>query len=954
MSTRPRHGGLVAVLDPSMGAAGSTLVGRGPTLARIDVLLRSAARARGSGLLVEGVAGIGKTSVMRWAAVLAVERGFDVRWATGMPTESDVPFGSLRMLMRPDRSRGEPLAPRLADLWDDHSSTADPAVGHLAPATSGVQVMASELIEHLSRRGRAAPVLVVLDDAQWADSSSVAVVGHLARSVVADRIGVLVSRRVADTPRGDAAGDELRSRLLDGIAVWELGPLTAEESVTALIHGGLSSADAARWATRCGGLPLALEEVGRSLRSGPPDPRTIASVLPDAFVAQVRAQPSEVADAMALAALCSQLSVITRVGGSSAIAALGAAEATGLLTIVTTDDRDPAVVEFRHPLVHAAVLAQLEPAVERDLHGAIARALRDLGDIDMAAVHLAASTTGPEPEAAAALEAMAVRAAGRGAVVEAAQALSRAASLTADPDARARLLTRAADAWFDGGSRDTAFETIEVAIESAVDPRARAEARLMRARMSVWARSPVDAVREASEVGASMRDLDHALAATALGWAASMGYLAGDLRTAVERGRDADTLAASSGDMVAAAGVASSVAWTSFLSGEWDAYDARIETLEPLMHYLLDQRTWAGVHLAEMIATSWVCAERWTEADPLIRKLMSTARSLGSDLSTASTSSLLAALCWRLGRWDEAAALVAPLIDGLDGPPATQAFIRVLVAQITATRGDVAATRELVAQALPVASQVSLPLIAAIGHGALGHLELSLGNDDAALAHLDRTAEITERIGLREPGYFLWIGDHLEALRRVGRTGELSERLDALELLNRRADRRWLHGVIARSRARVANDDSGAAWFDRALSSFEALGMPFEVAQTLAVRGRPGDRSDARRLYLRLGAMQWAQGLADGIDEPRDQMLHRSGVLDQLTAQERNVALAVVSGRTNREIAAELYLSVRTVEHYLGSAYRRLGVKNRTELATTVAAALSAPSPSTSTLRRPS
>ena len=150
--------------------------------------------------------------------------------------------------------------------------------------------------------------------------------------------------------------------------------------------------------------------------------------------------------------------------------------------------------------------------------------------------------------------------------------------------------------------------------------------------------------------------------------------------------------------------------------------------------------------------------------------------------------------------------------------------MRALVGQLTASMGRVDETRDLIAFALPVAASAGVPVVTAIANAALGHLELSLGNDQAALALLDKVADLTDRMNLREPEYFIWQGDYLEALVRVGRVDEVADRVTELN-----------------------------------------------------------------------------------------------------------------------EIAAELHLSAKTVDHYLQSAFRRLGVRNRTELATSVARDLDAP-----------
>jgi DNA-binding CsgD family transcriptional regulator len=475
----------------------------------------------------------------------------------------------------------------------------------------------------------------------------------------------------------------------------------------------------------------------------------------------------------------------------------------------------------------------------------------------------------------------------------------------------------------------------------------------------MWMRSPKDMVRGLTEVAEAMREIDPARAAIALATASTAGYLEGDIGAAIERGREAERIALAGGDVVSAATASAAVAWNAFMVGQWEEYDRRLEPLEPLMRLLLEQRSWAGIHLAELFATTWVCAERWSDAEPLIRQLLHVTRTMGASLSAASTSLLLASLCWRRGRWDEALALSVPLLEEPEIPPVTLSWMRVLVAQQAAASGRVDETRSLVALALPVAISADVPLIVAMANAALGHLELSLGNDEAALTHFDRVADLTQRMGFAEPEYFTWQGDYLDALVRVGREAEARELVRTLSKLGDDGNRRWVKGVVARTNGQLDGNDAS---FEDALSCFDGLGMPFEVARTLVLRGRRGDLVDARRLFLRLGASAWAERVRVGLSAsagPKGSAAdHVSGdvasspgprrsapiaVLDQLTPQERAVALVAMSGRTNREIAAELHLSAKTIDHYLQRAYRRLGVKNRTELAATIAHALDAP-----------
>ncbi len=917
------------------------LVGRDEPLAAVDAVLAAAAEGSGSGLIVEGIAGIGKTALLAQAVERAVSLGFRVRHSVGVPLEAELPYGVLSAVFAAERRRTSrtPLAePLISALGMAHS----PASAGSGPL-SWLEV-SGDAIEVLSTAGADQPQLVVVDDVQWADASSLAVLGHIARHARADSIAVLFGRRTHEP------SSVRHQQALAGIASIELRPLTMEESVAAMRGMGCSPAAAHRWAPRCGGLPLAISEVSR--HGSVAEHEAIAAVLPDAFRARIGAVPPQSREALLALALANDLTIVRSVGGDAIVAALEHAVDAGIVQMDRTGDAPHA--DFRHPLMRAALLADVPVTEERAMHRRLAVALIEAGDLDRAALHLAAGAVADDAAAADAVTQLAERAQSRGALAESAVAYRRAADLSPDPDVKSGLLRRSADAFFDHGDASAAFAAVDEAISVALDRGVAADARDLRARISVWVTSPSASVRQLLEIAEDMRAVDGRRAATALAAACGSGHLTSDLRLAMERGRDAERIATEAGDIVLAASASGFLAWNACLVGEWTEWEERLEPLEPIMRMLIASRSWAGIHLAQLFGTTWVCAERWDTAEPLIRELLHVTRSMGARLTDAATSLLLGSLCWRRGRWEEAAALVMPLLDIVDVPPLTRAWMQVQIAELTASRGMVDETRRLVAEGLPVAVQADVPLIVAIGEAVLGHLELSLGDVEAALSHLDRTAALTESMGFVDPCYFLWQGDHLDALVRAGRNAEAADRAATLAKLGREGGRRWATGVAARIEAQLASDpDERSDAFERSLDDLESLGMPFEVGRTLLARGSERDLVDARRLFLRLGAGVWADaaeprrsGGWDGVERRASDRAARESrrVLDQLTPAERSVALGVASGLTNRQIAAELHLSAKTVDHYLQHAYRRIGVRNRAELAATIALAISAPS----------
>jgi DNA-binding CsgD family transcriptional regulator len=225
-----------------------------------------------------------------------------------------------------------------------------------------------------------------------------------------------------------------------------------------------------------------------------------------------------------------------------------------------------------------------------------------------------------------------------------------------------------------------------------------------------------------------------------------------------------------------------------------------------------------------------------------------------------------------------------------------------------------------------------------------GLLELGTGTPREAIAVLRDTARFSLAHGLCEPGVSMWAGDLAEAYARADVPDEAQESLAILEKHATANRRSAALAVVARLQGILAAPDVYADRFDEALEWHHRMPLPFEVARTHLCFGerlrRERQRIAARRelrtaldTFERLGAEPWAQrarvelraaGEAAAADRPETA---------DLTPQELQVALLVSGGATNREAAAALFLSPKTVEVHLTHVYRKLGVRSRTELA---------------------
>jgi DNA-binding CsgD family transcriptional regulator len=231
----------------------------------------------------------------------------------------------------------------------------------------------------------------------------------------------------------------------------------------------------------------------------------------------------------------------------------------------------------------------------------------------------------------------------------------------------------------------------------------------------------------------------------------------------------------------------------------------------------------------------------------------------------------------------------------------------------------------------------------AYASAALGFLELGLGDPEAAIAALATVEQITSDGELAEPWVFQSAPDLIEGLSRVGRTDRAWERLELLESQAETAGRISALAAAARCRGILAEDYESP--FEAALDLHARVPTPFERARTSLAYGerlrRDGRRADAReRLhgalhdFERLGARPWAERARGELRASGHTVrTPEQRAADDLTPQELQVAAVVAGGATNREAAAALFLSAKTIEFHLGNVYRKLGIRSRTELA---------------------
>ncbi|TML82606.1 MAG: helix-turn-helix transcriptional regulator [Actinobacteria bacterium] len=897
------------------------LIGRERELEQLDALLREARLGRGRALVLRGSAGIGKTVLLDYAAQQA--SGFQVLHYTAVESEAELPFAGLQALLGP-------LLVRLPEIPEPQARAVRAALAlEWIAATNRLAVYAGAL----SLFGVAAervPLLVVVDDAHWVDRPSAEALTFAARRLTAESLALLFAVR-------EGEGTDL------GVALptIELGPLEAAASMELLRErfGSAIAAKVARHlAAATGGNPLALLEVAALLDEGE---RAGSEPLPDYLPASesvertvrrtLRGLPPETRRAL-LAAATSD----SPMGGD--LAALEPAEDAGLVRI------HAGAVAFRHPLVRSAVYHAAPADERRAAHRTLADALTGEEDSDRRAWHLAAAAEGPDESVAAALEAAASRFVNRGGQASASRALERAAELSEDDDACARRLHAAGRAAEHGGDLDRAGVLAERALTRVRDAGIRSAVTVLAWQANDWrglTNDGVDFETEAQRVA----PFHPARAALMLYVSSNEAFRTLDLERALR-------LARKSVDMIPVNAARQA-------PGSWEPWmaDVAANTRWHLAFILLllgrpseaDEAV-RGLLLpatGDLWANYYAYLERYDEARSNIERVLRSARETGDAWAEMWLTRSLAFVDLLEGRFPAARAGAARSLGMAESiaVPGAMAFNLAYLAWLAAVGGREAEAREDVARADDLA-QLGVGYLFLRGRlqATLGLLELGLSRPLAAIEKLVPVADLAERHGVREPGFLRYAPDLIEAYARAGEREAAMRELAKLAELAGALDRRWALAAVARLHGLLGTDDDLDEHFGAALELHEGAGSPFERARTELLYGerlrRAKRRVDAREhlrsateLFDGLGAAPWSEQARSELRASGESIPRRDPTApEKLTPQELQIALQVAEGRTNRDVAAALFLSPKTVEFHLTRVYRKLSIHSRAEL----------------------
>lgn len=884
-------------------------------------------------LVLDGPAGIGKTTLLREASRSAQARGVRVLSCAGTSAEARLAFTALGDLLA-DLDVDEELDAVAARLPATQREALDAALlrGSRPAPTSAVDVRAvsAATLSVLRRLAEDGPVVAVVDDLQWLDASTRRVVEFCARRLPAGA-GLLATRR---TGSGAPSTERLAGLLEpDRATVVSVPPLPGRD-MHLLVRdrqGPLERRLANRVVEVAGGNPLYAVELLKSLPAADAAaelrlPPSLSAVV-DARLEGLPAEAREVLLAVASTA-DPTVPVLSEALGAEVVETLSEPERRGLVTL------SGGRVAFTHPLLAEGVYAGATEAERRRVHRALAAATVSLED---RARHLAAA--GIVPDALEALDAAAVRLRARGALDEAAELLELALGLGGDP----ALAVRVAEHRFDAGDARAAVRLLEEAVDTLPAGQARAEALLLLGEIRYKDNSFPDALTLLEQVPDAAGGDDRLALMCELRLAFTL-YNLGRLDDAAERARAALARADLVDDdalIAQALAVATIVDFSLGHGIDEHRLSRALELADP------GQRTGAELYPGLIAGFLYLWCGRLDEARDQLESMRVQYQELGEEHALAWSSFTRVWLESQAGDPDAIAAAGAAayeqllLLDTVSGR-----------AMAFAAKGEAAAYAGRVEEA-EAACQASLDLFEASGWATwswyprktLGELALARGRADESVEVLAPVIEAWHQIGSSDPipGGILYVGDAAEALIALGRAEEARPIVERLEIGGRELGRAWAVAVGARCRALVLaqqGDHQGAEEFlGRALEAHEGLPMPVERARTLLALGRlhrsQRRRKEARRVLEEARGILVAAGSPlwrERVDDELARLGRPSGDPTTLSPSEERVAVLAGQGLTNRQVAARLSISQKTVEAHLARAYAKLGIHSRAEL----------------------
>jgi DNA-binding CsgD family transcriptional regulator len=898
------------------------LHGRRGERAALGRLLAGVRDGRSGVLVVCGEPGIGKTALLE--SVIRSASGFRVVRSVGVESEMELAFAALQQLCAP-------LLDRLDRLPVPQRNALGVAFGLRAGDAPDRFLVGLAVLSLLAEVAEERPVLCVVDDAQWLDRASAQALVFVARRLLAESVAlVFVTREPGDELEG------LPKLPLDG-----LGSGDARALLASALRVPLDEQVRDRVVAETRGNPLALLELPRGLTAaqlaggfGLPDEPGLPGRIEDSFRRRLAALPADTQRLLLLAAAepVGDPMLVWRAAGRLGIAVQAAAETDGLLTIGTS-------VTFRHPLVRSSVYRAASPEDRQTVHRALADATDPDVDPDRRAWHLAQATAGADEDVAAELERSAGRAQARGGLAAAAAFLERSCALTPEPTDRGRRALAAAEAKHQAGAFDTALGLIAIAEFAPLNELQHAQVDLLRGQIEFAVNRGRDAPQLLLTAARRLEPLDQTLARDtyleALTAVFSPGILASE-ESLLDTARAARAAPPASqpprpSDLLLD-GLALLIT---------EGYAAGTPTLRRAVNGFRGEDISRGEGRRWLWLASRVAAFLWDDEawDDLSGRFVQLAREAGAlsglplALATRSVVPLFAGeLAVAFSQLDEVVAINETTGASL-APYVGLAHVTFRGREAEATPLIDAATREIVRRG----DRQGLRFI----HWVTAVLDNGLGRYQEALVAARQAGEDTHASWWRSWG----LVELIEAAVRSGKPELAADALGRLTQTTAASGTDWALGIEARSRALLTEGQAAETLYREAIERLARTRLRVELTRAHLVYGewlrRERRRLDAREQlrhaheqFTEFGMEAFAERARVELEATGERARKRTAeTRDDLTPQEAQVSRLAADGATNREIAAQLFISPSTVDYHLRKAFRKLGITSRTQLA---------------------
>jgi DNA-binding CsgD family transcriptional regulator len=902
------------------------LWGRQQQCEALDGLLAEVRAGRSRVLVVRGEAGIGKTALLGYAVETAQD--FRVARAEGIESEMELPFAALHQLCGP-------MLDRLDRLPVPQRGALGVAFGLRSGSAPDRFLVGLAVLGLLSEAAADQPLLCLIDDAQWLDQASAQALAFAGRRLDAESVALLFGTR-GRAGEGGLAG-------LPGLALAGLSDADARALLASVLPGRLDERVRDRIIAESAGNPLAVVELPRGVTAaelaggfGLPGAEPVSGRIEGIFRRRLAPLPAATRLLLLLAAAEStgDPALLWRAAGNLGISAADAAapaEADGLLTVA-------ARVTFRHPLVRSAVYQAASAGDRRRVHRAIAVATDPGTDPDRRAWHRAQGVAGPDEDVAAELERSASRAQARGGLAAAAAFMDRAAALTLEPARRAGRALAAAQAKYQAGAFDAALELLATAESGPLDELQRARVDLLRGQIAFASTRGGDAPLLLLKAARRFEPLDVRLARDTYLEALSAGVLTGRMASGagIREVAEAARAAPPPPQPVRAPDL--------LLNGLARVVAEGYPAGAPLLQRAVRAFRSVGISGEERLRWLWQACHGagllwdYRSWDVLSARRVELAREAGALTALPMAFNTRTGVHLFAGEFTVAASLVAEVESVTEATGSSMAPYAALA--LAAFRGREAEAFELIEASKKDAERLGEGGGLSFVQWAAAVLCNSLGRYEEALAAAQQASEDSPA-----DLFGNWaVSELIEAATRSRAPERAADALQRLSATAHASGTDWALGVEARSRALLSDGQNAETLYREAMDRLGRTRLRVELGRAHLLYGewlrREHRRIDARQ-QLRTAHEMFAAMGAGGFAERAARELHATGervrkrsteTPTRLTVRETQIARLAGDGLSNSDIAAQLFMSPRTVEYHLHKVFIKLAISSRNQL----------------------